>query len=1000
MLTISGIVSAVSVLVVLVVSAVLIRQKYDLQNEYTYRIDDLTKQINDVNATNAKLEIQQQTHISGAQQNIGDLRANYVRKDDLGKNTTTQVLNAQTATFATASSAKGFQVTNDNPGALVEKVYGGNQGDRYGVGNVDGSAKLYASSANKDARVQLSFANPDGSFQDAVTLQRKSDKESKMNLDGELILNNKFSVNGYGDEVIRIMDKDNKGLFGGLEMNTLNVANTAKMNVSTVTQKLTIAGAPSPYNVNGDSTVFNNDDSKNHIRGDTNIYGNTSNLGDLNVGSKLSFGQPQSLFMQGNESGVSVNFLAPAGAQQWITDGDVVHQLDSAGHATHRSLKLANNTDKNNIVFEAGRTMDGENEGMSSINFGDETKTQWRMSVDQTGSRDKMFFDQTKKDGSKNTYMTFNNNNVGIGGTTGANSKLHVQGGAFTQRQSGKSPTWKISSEGGDDGIIGYDGASFGFARKGTKMISVNADGKIDLNGNVDIAKDANIAGVVNTKNVWLDDSIGFGKTSAGSIAVMDKQKQLKSLEVHDFSAASSKVGQAGLEVQGNIASRSGLNIDKFAHVKGDLTVDGTTTLNGAFNISNGSYMMDAQGNVVVRPMDDKNLTLGADNTDNIILGPGEKGEIKIGKRGAFYAGKDGNTSVRAYKPGQNVFIGDDKPRTVVIGEQASENYMGTKARLNMIGKSQFPAYDGNIYINPTAPKKNIYIGTDADSSVANINIGREGSVISVGGDKFCMQDACVVKGDINNIKEIPGIIGKPAMGLTADDIMNVKKTIPGLAAAPVTSLNSGDVENVKKIPGLLKAPAITLNNDNVVNLQALNKDDVANLKALPKKPALGLIDNDVVNIKAIPKIFSSMYADMQSYPSTKLTKDNVDVLAKITAEDVKNIKAIASIAGSAGLQLSAQDVANVRKIPSITDSAVMQLNTQDVANFKASLARPAMAFTANDVAGLKASLTLPARLLSSQDVVNVQSLQSAPAPYSQSLGGPVSFSGPAPAGA
>jgi hypothetical protein len=232
-------------------------------------------------------------------------------------------------------------------------------------------------------------------------------------------------------------------------------------------------------------------------------------------------------------------------------------------------------------------------------------------------------------------------------------------------------------------------------------------------------------------------------------------------------------------------------------------------------------------------------------------------------------------------------------------------------------------------------------------------------------------------------------------MGLTADDIMNVKKTIPGLAAAPVTSLNSGDVENVKKIPGLLKASAITLNNDNVVNLQALNKDDVANLKALPKKPALSLIDNDVTYIKWIPNIINYI----TTLPSTKLSQGNVDVLSKITAEDLKNIKAISSIAGSAGLQLSAQDVANVRKIPSITDSAVMQLNTQDVANFKASLARPAMALTANDVAGLKASLTLPARLLSSQDVVNVQSLQSAPAPYTQSLGGPVSFSGPAPAG-
>lgn len=87
-------------------------------------------------------------------------------------------------------------------------------------------------------------------------------------------------------------------------------------------------------------------------------------------------------------------------------------------------LRLANGTTRNNIVFEAGRTSDGNNEGWSAINFNgyykdgekriDQTKGRWRMISEQRGGNDAMGFDHIDKNNSWWNYMWMTDGTVGI----------------------------------------------------------------------------------------------------------------------------------------------------------------------------------------------------------------------------------------------------------------------------------------------------------------------------------------------------------------------------------------------------------------------------------------------------------------------------------------------------------------------------------------------------------------------------------------------------------
>ena len=110
----------------------------------------------------------------------------------------------------------------------------------------------------------------------------------------KLQLGSKFSLSGVGDAYsddnwLRLFDSEGKSYAGGLGMANLFVKDGSKLNVVeaaniSVSGELKVKGGASEHNPgNLDTYMPNGKDGKNYVRGDTEVLGNTRNVGDLNV---------------------------------------------------------------------------------------------------------------------------------------------------------------------------------------------------------------------------------------------------------------------------------------------------------------------------------------------------------------------------------------------------------------------------------------------------------------------------------------------------------------------------------------------------------------------------------------------------------------------------------------------------------------------------------------------------------------------------------------------
>lgn len=853
MITISGIVSAVSVLIVLAVSAALVKQKYDLESDYNTKVGNLTKQVNDINKVNAQFDEKQQLNIVGTEGEISDVRKKYVRKDELSKDVVTTNLKSDNAVFTNTESKTGLKITNDNPGPLVEKSYNPSPytSDRYGISHNDGNTRMYASGAKGDSTVNMSFAESDGKYKDILQLKRNG-TNATLSLDGQLALNNNMVLDASDASNLKLMDRTGKSIAGTLNVDKVNIADMTNTNNAAIANSLSVKAGAGDYSSQSQNTVFNGPDGMNYIRGNTNVFGNTNNIGDVNIGQRVFFGnnkmnnqngQESSIFMQRNPQGLSVSLLAPGTApapqqkqsQQWYAQNQLVHELDSDGKAVHRSLHLTNNTNMNNMYFEAGRTADGNNEGMSAINFNGMTKngdvlvnnqkSRWRIGTDQTLNNDYMFYDQTLPGGAKRTYAAFINNKVGVG-TSQPESKLHVVGGDISQQSTASGPKFTLGTSGANEGVLGYDGSSIAFSSKGTKLMTLGEDGSVSVPGKLTVSKNVNVTDYISASNMWLENTIGMVKKN-NAIRVVNDGGNRANLEVDSLNANGATLN-TNLLVSGPATFQSSMVANSDASFTNNLTVDGTTTLKGAFTLNNGSMMLDAGGNLVLAPNPTKEITIGNTQTGKIAIGKADTTDIVIGKNNSFQLATDGNTYIRAAKPNADIYIGDDKPDTVVIGEKANENQMGKDAIANMIGRSGFPRADGHVNIVPTATNKDIFIGTN--NMVSNVKLGNIGTKVTIN-EQLCLGDVCITPQELLALKQLQS---KPAMSLTNTDVTNIQSTLPkfssvtkqnvndlkALTSKPAWSLTSGDVTNIQKIPYIIKQPALTLTDTEVSNIR------------------------------------------------------------------------------------------------------------------------------------------------------------------------------------
>jgi hypothetical protein len=100
----------------------------------------------------------------------GMIAQNLTATDTIASGTVTaNTLTSKNITVGNLTSSSGVAVTNGNPGPMIEKKYSG-LGDRYGLGQwPSGTSRVYAASSFPAASVNLSFAKPDGSFNDVLT---------------------------------------------------------------------------------------------------------------------------------------------------------------------------------------------------------------------------------------------------------------------------------------------------------------------------------------------------------------------------------------------------------------------------------------------------------------------------------------------------------------------------------------------------------------------------------------------------------------------------------------------------------------------------------------------------------------------------------------------------------------------------------------------------------------------------------------------------------------
>lgn len=233
-------------------------------------------------------------------------------------------------------------------------------------------------SLNTSTNTTTSSVKPDINLMTKVNIMGGMTVKDIAKVD-KLRLGDKFLLSAIGDahandDWLRMFDKDGKGYSGGIAMGKLWVGGPAYF-----TNELMTKGGRSEHNPNGWWTHFNwSGDNRNYIRGDTEIRGNTQNIGDLsvnrnlNVQGRIHFKDPEttiayngvnnsdSYYLEKKIVGPNDSHLrltlnddpqeslqiwgyscaAPGGC---AGEGAMKHKFDALGNATHTGTLKTNN---------------------------------------------------------------------------------------------------------------------------------------------------------------------------------------------------------------------------------------------------------------------------------------------------------------------------------------------------------------------------------------------------------------------------------------------------------------------------------------------------------------------------------------------------------------------------------------------------------------------------------------------------------------------------------
>ena len=276
---ISLVVAALAILGIIIVSIYMYKTDENIKTDTNNKLTNIVKEVNVTQRANYNLDIKQE-------QLLKDMK-NKIKTDSLEFNGSNNYTMKDRNNRLVFGSGNNTTMSMDTSNLYVDNIRPHKDNLNLGMMEMDSKSNMInfaASNININGKYRISDTSN--------LLSITGGKGTKLD---KLQLGDKFTFSGVGDahgndNWLRMFNKDGTNYHGGMAMADLWVRDNAHLNGTVnVNGSTNFKGGSSEHNPHGWGTHFPwHGDNKNYIRGDTEMRGNTNNLGDLNVGRHLN----------------------------------------------------------------------------------------------------------------------------------------------------------------------------------------------------------------------------------------------------------------------------------------------------------------------------------------------------------------------------------------------------------------------------------------------------------------------------------------------------------------------------------------------------------------------------------------------------------------------------------------------------------------------------------------------------------------------------------------
>lgn len=260
----------------IVITVVLVTYSSGLKKDFSSKVRDVVDQVNTTQFYQYELEKKSYDKLNSLENNVNNIRNNYPTKKDLADKVVTNTLDVQNI--------------KQHDGIIDVK------------GDVNLGNAVSVSSTDKNVDIKIgtdSTLNIKNTAGKSLLTANENIQAPYAKID-RLQIGDKFQLSGVGDAHgndgwLRLFDKNGTTYTGGLAMGSVWVGNDTYLNGRThvngllnVQGNVLMKGGTSEHNPKNWQSAFPGGDNINYLRGDTEVRGNTQNIGDLTIGRDMN----------------------------------------------------------------------------------------------------------------------------------------------------------------------------------------------------------------------------------------------------------------------------------------------------------------------------------------------------------------------------------------------------------------------------------------------------------------------------------------------------------------------------------------------------------------------------------------------------------------------------------------------------------------------------------------------------------------------------------------